>query len=124
MVDIILMGIISLAVAIFAIQNAVSVEISFLFWHFTMSLALIILGCLILGFIIASLWTLKAKTSHFMKERKYKEQIRQLEEELDEMQAAAPRFTETKVPRSDFAGKGYDPKKDQNPIIRPFRPED
>ena len=50
--------------------------------------------------------------------------IRQLEEELDEMQAAAPRFTETKVPRSDFAGKGYDPKKDQNPIIRPFRPED
>lgn len=38
----IIMGILSLCVAIFAVQNAVSVEVSFLFWHFSMSLALII----------------------------------------------------------------------------------
>ena len=39
----IIMGILSLCVAIFAVQNAVSVEVSFLFWHFSMSLALIII---------------------------------------------------------------------------------
>ena len=61
MLYVILMGIIALLVAIFALQNAMAVEVSFLFWHFSMSLALIILGYLLAGFFLASLWTLKVK---------------------------------------------------------------
>ena len=45
----IIMGIIALFIAIFALQNAAAVEVSFLVWHFSLSLALIILGCLLLG---------------------------------------------------------------------------
>ena len=52
MLYVILMGIIALLVAIFALQNAMAVEVSFLFWHFSMSLALIILGCLLAGFFL------------------------------------------------------------------------
>ena len=48
----IIMGIIALFIAIFALQNAAAVEVSFLVWHFSLSLALIILGCLLLGFLL------------------------------------------------------------------------
>ncbi len=65
----ILMGLIALFIAIFAIQNAIPVEVSFLVWHFSLSLVLIILGCLLLGFILASLWTLKIMACHYMNER-------------------------------------------------------
>ena len=40
----IIMGIIALFIAIFALQNAAAVEVSFLVWHFSLSLALIILA--------------------------------------------------------------------------------
>lgn len=80
MLYVILMGIIALFIAIFALQNAAAVEVSFLIWHFSLSLALIIMGCLLLGFLLASLWTLKVKAGHYMKDRKLKEQLRQLEE--------------------------------------------
>lgn len=57
----IIMGILSLCVAIFAVQNAVSVEVSFLFWHFSMSLALIIIGSLLIGLVLSGLIALKSK---------------------------------------------------------------
>lgn len=77
----IIMGILSLCVAIFAVQNAVSVEVSFLFWHFSMSLALIIIGSLLIGLVLSGLIALKVKAGHFMKERRLKGQIKALEEE-------------------------------------------
>ena len=83
----IIMGIIALFIAIFALQNAAAVEVSFLVWHFSLSLALIILGCLLLGFLLASLWTLKVKAGHYMKDRKLKEQLRQLEEKKENWEA-------------------------------------
>lgn len=122
----ILMGLIALFIAIFALQNATPVEVSFLAWHFSMSLALIIMGCLLLGFAFASLLTLKIKASHYMKDRKLKNQLRDLEEEKAQWEKKESQRLRT-VPRASRTG-GYAPKNtkpakdDKDPIIPPFRP--
>ena len=128
MVYMIIIGIISLFVAIFALQNAAAVEVSFLFWHMDMSLALIILGCLIIGFVLASLWTLKVKTGHFMKERKLKKQIETLEEKKQAWEQDREAFRrEHFSSKSEFKGGKFDAaafnaKKDKEPLIKPFKP--
>ncbi len=122
---VILMGIISLFVALFVLQNAALVEVSFLFWHFSMNLALIILSCFFLGFLVASLWTLKIKAGHFMRDRKLKGKIRELEEKTagreDTTTAAVP---PSQLHHSYTPSSTYDAKKDTDPIIKPFRPKD
>lgn len=128
MLYVILMGLIALFIAIFALQNATPVEVSFLVWHFSMSLALIILGCLLLGFAFASLMTLKIKAGHYMKDRKLKSQLRDLEAEKAQWEKQEARRTGT-LPRPPRTG-GYAPKSskpvkdDKDPIIRPFRPKE
>lgn len=121
----ILMGLIALFIAIFAIQNAIPVEVSFLVWHFSLSLVLIILGCLLLGFIMASLWTLKIKAGHYMKDRKLKNQLRDLEAEKAQWEKEETRRTPSipRAPRTGgYASKSRKPlKEDKDPIIRPFR---
>lgn len=124
----ILMGLIALFIAIFAIQNAIPVEVSFLAWHFSMSLVLIILSCLLLGFILASLWTLKMKAGHYMKDRKLKSQLRDLEAEKAQWEKQETRRTGTipRAPRTGgYASKSTKPlKDDKDPIIQPFRPKE
>lgn len=103
----IIMGIIALFIAIFALQNAAAVEVSFLVWHFSLSLALIILGCLLLGFLLASLWTLKVKAGHYMKDRKLKEQLRQLEEKKENWEARQrEQVSSGRIPRMDLPRSG------------------
>ena len=108
----IIMGILSLCVAIFAVQNAVSVEVSFLFWHFSMSLALIIIGSLLIGLVLSGLIALKVKAGHFMKERRLKGQIK-----------AENRRKMGTVPHFKARPKASDaPQTDDDPIIKPFDP--
>jgi putative membrane protein len=123
MLYLIVMGIMALCIAIFAVQNAVMVEVSFLFWHFSMSLALIILGSLVIGFMISGLIALKVKTTHYMKERKLKGEIKELKQQAtqrskDRPVSDVPRFT---APRPHSTYRPGDDDKD--PIIKPFNPE-
>ena len=104
----IIMGILSLCVAIFAVQNAVSVEVSFLFWHFSMSLALIIIGSLLIGLVLSGLIALKVKAGHFMKERR-------LNAENRRKMGTVPHFKAR--PKASDA-----PQTDDDPIIKPFDP--
>ena len=127
----IIMGIIALFIAIFALQNAAAVEVSFLVWHFSLSLALIILGCLLLGFLLASLWTLKVKAGHYMKDRKLKEQLRKLEEKKENWEARQrEQVSSGRIPRMDLPrsgekkGRTFDPSRDKDPINKPFRPNE
>ena len=93
-----------------------------------MSLALIILGCLLLGFVFASLMTLKIKAGHYMKDRKLKNQLRDLEEEKAQWEKQEKRRTAS-IPQAPRTG-GYAAKKakslkdDKDPIIQPFRPKE
>ena len=94
-----------------------------------MSLALIILSCLLAGFFLASLWTLKVKAGHYMKDRRLKEQLRQLEDKKADWEARQERQARRPVPHMDLPrterkGKTYDPAQDQDPIIKPFRPKE
>lgn len=81
MVYIVLMAVISLGVAAFAMQNATAVKVSFLMWDFDTSLAIVMLTALVAGLIIAFCWGLKLKAEHYLKMKKIKEQIEGLEKE-------------------------------------------
>jgi uncharacterized integral membrane protein len=122
MLYLIIMGIMALCVAVFAVQNAVTVEVSFLMWHFSMSLVLIILGSLVMGFMISGLFALKVKTTHFMKERKLKSEIKELKQKA----SGKERRESTGVPRFPIQRSrgSYRPEMDdKDPIIKPFKPE-
>jgi len=57
MVNIAVAIIIILIVAVFSVQNAAPVSISFLFWQFQASLAIIIFLCVLSGIIVGSILT-------------------------------------------------------------------
>jgi len=58
MINIIIAVIIILIVSIFSVQNASPVAISFLFWQFQASLAIIIFLCVLSGIIIGAALTM------------------------------------------------------------------
>lgn len=110
MLYLVLSGIVFITVALFAIQNAMTVEVTFLAWTFTTSLVLVIFSCFFAGILIACIWGLKVKAAHYLKDRKTREQIRTLEKEKaaiqeklemqmhTERQKAAASSTEFKKP--------------------------
>lgn len=111
MLYLVLSGLVCISVALFAIQNAMTVEVTFLAWTFTTSLVLVIFSCFFAGIFLACLWGLKIKAAHYLKDRKTKEHIKKLEAEKAEVmeqlemhkhterqQAAQPKAPEFKKP--------------------------
>lgn len=80
MIYLILMLIVSLGVALFAVQNAMMVDVSFMAWKFSTSLVLVIFCSLFAGMLIALFWMLKMKAQHYLQNKKLKEQMDALEE--------------------------------------------
>ena len=76
----------AILVAIFAIQNAVAVEINFLFARFTISQALIILISAIVGAIVVLLISLMNQISQRKKNKELKKEVHRLNEEIEAMQ--------------------------------------
>ena len=72
---IILTAIISIGVAIFAIQNAMSVPVNFFFWHGDASLVLVILGSFLAGILVATFYLLMVKARHFLATKKLEDEI-------------------------------------------------
>jgi uncharacterized integral membrane protein len=98
----ILMAILALLVAIFALQNTMVVELSFLAWSFTTNLVVVIIGAAVMGMIIASLWGLKLKAQHMWRNMKKNNEISGLEEErnllrkkVEQLTADNAKFQET-----------------------------
>ena len=54
----ILVIIICMIVALFAVQNAVAVSLNFVFWSFSASLVLVILGAFLMGVLVATCFLL------------------------------------------------------------------
>lgn len=86
MIYVILICIVSVGVALFAVQNPIGVEVTFLTWNFQTSLVMVILSSLISGLFIAFCWGLKLKAQHYLSERKIQEQVANLEEEKTRLQ--------------------------------------
>jgi uncharacterized integral membrane protein len=98
----IIMAILALLVAIFALQNTMVVELSFLAWSFTTNLVVVIIGAAVMGMIIASLWGLKLKAQHMWRNMKKNNEISGLEEErnllrkkVEQLTADNAKFKET-----------------------------
>ena len=72
---IILTAVISIGVAIFAIQNAISVPVNFFIWHGDASLVLVILGSFLAGILVATLYLLMVKARHFLATKKLEDEI-------------------------------------------------
>ncbi|MBQ3114456.1 MAG: LapA family protein [Phascolarctobacterium sp.] len=72
---IILTAIISIGVAIFAIQNAMSVPVNFFIWHGDASLVLVILGSFLAGILVATFYLLMVKARHFLATKKLEDEI-------------------------------------------------
>ncbi len=82
----------SVLVAIFAIQNAGSVEINFLFTKFTISQAVVILCSTILGALIVLLLGLIKQIKQNMKIKQLNKEIEMLTEEKGKIQAKIDEF--------------------------------
>ncbi|MGE4589786.1 MAG: lipopolysaccharide assembly protein LapA domain-containing protein [Acidaminococcaceae bacterium] len=79
MAYLVLMLIVSVAVALFAVQNAMVVDVSFMAWKFSTSLVMVILLSVLSGIIITLFWMLKMKTQNYIQLKKLREQISELE---------------------------------------------
>jgi uncharacterized integral membrane protein len=81
MLYMVVMAVVAILVAVFALQNTMVVELSFLTWTFTTNLVVVIVGSAIAGMIIASLWGLKLKAQHMWRNMKKNSEISGLEDE-------------------------------------------
>ena len=79
----------AIIVAIFAIQNAGSIEVNFFFWNFTVSQAIVIFGAAIIGGIIVLLLGL-------IKQIRQSRKIKRLTEEVDALKLQLEEFRKEK----------------------------
>lgn len=94
MLYMVVMAVVALLVAIFALQNTMVVELSFLTWTFTTNLVVVIVGSAIAGMVIASLWGLKIKAQHMWHNLKKNNEISGLEEDRAVLRKKIQELTE------------------------------
>lgn len=94
MLYMVVMAVVALLVAIFALQNTMVVELSFLTWTFTTNLVVVIVGSAIAGMVIASLWGLKLKAQHMWHNMKKNNEISGLEEDRAVLRKKIQELTE------------------------------
>ena len=103
--------IISIGVALFAIQNAVAVTLNFFIFTFDTSLVMVILGSFLMGVLVATCYMLKQKAQHYLQDKKLHEQIANLEknvqnlEEKNKMLMHNQQFHDGTVPPADKISK-------------------
>ncbi len=105
----------SIIVALFALQNAVTVSLNFVFWSFTSSLVLVILGSFLVGVLVATCFLLAMKARHYLQNKKLQEQIAALQSEkkrleervnmLQHMQSLHSDANEAAPPKQAKAGE-------------------
>ncbi|MGI6620702.1 MAG: LapA family protein [Bacillota bacterium] len=72
----ILVVLLLIPVVIFAVQNAQMVSITFLSWSLSLNMAIVVLGSLLIGLLVGTVWT-------WLKGAKVRGQVRQLTKALE-----------------------------------------
>jgi len=85
---------IAISAVIFALQNSVPVTVSFLFWKFESSLALVLLISLGLGVLVSFLLSIPTMIKRNLAISNYKKRIQELEENIQEMEGASTKNNE------------------------------
>ena len=99
----ILVIIISMIVALFAVQNAVAVSLNFVFWSFSASLVLVILGAFLMGVLVATCFLLTMKAKHYLKDKKMREEMQQLQAENKCLQERVAMLQHTQLLHNEAA---------------------
>lgn len=98
--------IISVVVALFAVQNAVSVPLNFIIWTMETSLVIVILGSALLGALATLFFTLMMKAKHYLKDKKTREDLESLKKENGKL-------------REEVAMLMHNQKLHQEPVVKP-----
>lgn len=99
----ILVIIICMIVALFAVQNAVAVSLNFVFWSFSASLVLVILGAFLMGVLVATCFLLTMKAKHYLKDKKLREEMQQLQAENKRLQERVAMLQHTQLLHNEAA---------------------
>lgn len=99
----ILVIIICMIVALFAVQNAVAVSLNFVFWSFSASLVLVILGAFLMGVLVATCFMLTMKAKHYLKDKKMREEMQQMEAENKRLQERVAMLQHTQLLHNEAA---------------------
>lgn len=99
----ILVIIICMIVALFAVQNAVAVSLNFVFWSFSASLVLVILGAFLMGVLVATCFLLTMKAKHYLKDKKMREEMQKLEAENKRLQERVAMLQHTQLLHNEAA---------------------
>lgn len=99
----ILVIIICMIVALFAVQNAVAVSLNFVFWSFSVSLVLVILGAFLMGVLVATCFLLTMKAKHYLKDKKMREEMQQLQAENKRLQERIAMLQHTQLLHNEAA---------------------
>ena len=106
----ILVILLSIIVAIFAVQNAVAVSLNFIFWSFSSSLVLVILGSFLIGVLVATCFLLAMKARHYLQDKKMQEENKRLEERIAMLQHTQQLHDQPASASKPQANKGTDKK--------------
>lgn len=99
----ILVIIICMIVALFAVQNEVAVSLNFVFWSFSASLVLVILGAFLMGVLVATCFLLTMKAKHCLKDKKMREEMQQLQAENKRLQERVAMLQHTQLLHNEAA---------------------
>ena len=99
----ILVIIICMIVALFAVQNAVAVSLNFVFWSFSASLVLVILGAFLMGVEVATCCLRTVKARHYLEEKKMREEMQQLQAENKRLQERVAMLQHTQLLHNEAA---------------------
>ncbi|MCD7974783.1 MAG: LapA family protein [Phascolarctobacterium sp.] len=97
--------IISIFVALFAVQNAINVDLHFFLWNFSTSLIMVILGSFFIGILVGCFYLLMVKARHYMKNKKIREEIEGLQAEKKALEEKVTMLMHTQIQRSDVPKK-------------------
>ena len=94
---------ISVIVAVFAVQNAVSVSLNFAVW--TMQTNLVILGSALLGALATLFFTLMMKAKHYLQDKKTREEMAALQKDNAKLREEVAMLMHTQKLHKEAAAK-------------------
>ena len=108
-------------VALFAMQNAASVSLNFLFIEFESSLAVLTLTSFLCGVLAAGCYIVVLKTRQYMKDRKTKEAMAKLEQEKQTLADEKAKLEELVTYLKEHQGQmPEEPKPKQQAVRNPY----
>ncbi|MCQ2361602.1 MAG: LapA family protein [Acidaminococcaceae bacterium] len=90
----ILTSVISIIVALLALQNGANTSLNFILWQFEIPLICVILGSFLAGALVSSLILMYSKLQHLVTNYKNNQEIKRLNKQVDDLKANIALLTE------------------------------